>query len=237
VDRQPEQLGRPSLSGGVGYTQLADLYVRGWLAYELHRLQPEDRYEAAVRTCLDRLTAHYNPGLRLLMENAATGNAAEFHRLPEGRLICTGSSMEVSWLFLRMLEKWPDEAKRQMLLDAILGAMEYGWDGEYGGLFYLQDVDRRPTTALESNMKLWWPHTEGILANAIAYRQTGDERYLQWWRRTDEYASRTFRDPTRGEWFGYCDRRGEVSTGMKGGPYKGVFHVPRMLLFTLQAYS
>jgi hypothetical protein len=28
-----------------------------------------------------------------------------------------------------------------------------------------------------------------------------------------------------------------VATAMKGGTYKGIFHVPRMLLFTLQAYA
>lgn len=32
-----------------------------------------------------------------------------------------------------------------------------------------------------------------------------------------------------GAWFGYLDRRGDVSQRFKGGPYKGFFHVPRAL--------
>lgn len=38
-----------------------------------------------------------------------------------------------------------------------------------------------------------------------------------------------FPDPGHGEWYGYLDRRGEVTHRFKGGPYKGCFHVPRAL--------
>lgn len=235
--RTPSLLGRPSLEGGVGYTQLADLYVLGWLAFELDQVHADSRYAEVIRGCLQRLVAHYHPEHRLLMENAATGDVAAFREFPEGRMICTGSSLEVCWLFLHMLEKYPDPAMEQMLLEAILGALEYGWDKEFGGLTYFQDLNGRPPVALESNMKLWWSHTEAIYASALAYRKTGDERYLAWWQRVDEYSFRVFADGERGEWFGYCDRRGAVATPLKGGPYKGIFHVPRALLFTLQAYS
>jgi len=30
-----------------------------------------------------------------------------------------------------------------------------------------------------------------------------------------------------GEWFGYLDRRGEPALSLKGGTWKGFFHVPR----------
>lgn len=235
--RNPALLGRPSLAGGMAYTQLADLYVLGWLAFELDAVHDDPRYVGIIQGCLRRLMAHFHAGHRLLMENAAAGDAVLFGQSPEGRLICTGSSLEVCWLFLHMLGKWPDPAMEQMLLDAILGALEYGWDKEYGGLYYFQDVDGRPPVALESNMKLWWPHTEAIYACAMAFKRTADKRYLEWWRRVDSYSFRVFADARNGEWFGYCDRRGEVATPMKGGPYKGIFHVPRCLLFTLQAYS
>jgi len=234
--RKPDLLGRPALAGGIGYTQLADLYVLGWLAFELDQVHGDRRYGEVIQTCLRRLTVHFHPEHRVLMENAATGDAEEFRQFPEGRLICTGSSLEVCWLFLHMLKKWPDAAMERMLLESILGAMEYGWDKEYGGLYYFQDLQGRPPVALESNMKLWWPHTEAIYACALAYRMTGDSRYKEWWRRVDEYSFRVFADSECGEWFGYCDRRGEVATPIKGGPYKGIFHVPRALLFTIQAY-
>ena len=235
--RKPELLGRPALPGGLEYTQLADLYVVGWLAFELDAVHGDPRYAQVIQSCLRRLMAHFNPEHRLLMENAAADDARAFRRFPEGRLICAGSSLEVCWLFLRMLEKWPNATMEQMLLESILGALEYGWDHEFGGLYYFQDLDGRPPVALESNMKLWWPHTEAIYACAWAYKHTGDERYLEWWRRVDAYAFRVFADAEQGEWFGYCDRRGEIATRLKGGPYKGIFHVPRALLFTLQEYS
>lgn len=235
--RRPDLLGRPHLPGGQPYTQLADLYVLGWLAFELDAVHADPRYRQVITACLQRLQAHYHPGLQLLMENAPLGDAAAFRTLPEGRLICTGSSLEVCWLFLHMLTRYPDPAVEKLLLDAILGALAYGWDNEFGGLYYFQDVEGRPPVALESNMKLWWPHTEAIYAAALAYRMTEDGRYLEWWKRVDEYAFATFPDRVHGEWFGYCDRRGQVATQLKGGPYKGIFHVPRALLFTLQAYS
>jgi len=38
-----------------------------------------------------------------------------------------------------------------------------------------------------------------------------------------------FRDPEYGEWFGYLNRRGEVLLSLKGGKWKGCFHIPRSL--------
>jgi len=102
-----------------------------------------------------------------------------------------------------MLKKYPNATTEQMLLESILGALEYGWDKEFGGLTYFQDLNGRPPVALESNMKLWWSHTEGIYAAALGYKQTGDERYLEWWRKVDEYSFRVFADGQHGEWFGY----------------------------------
>ena len=83
-------------------------------------------------------------------------------------------------------------------------------------------------------MKLWWPHTEAIYALVLAYTKTGDAKWLRWLERVDAYTFRTFVDWEHGEWFGYCDRYGKPALELKGGPYKGFFHVPRCLLFSLQ---
>ena len=39
-----------------------------------------------------------------------------------------------------------------------------------------------------------------------------------------------FPDKEYGEWFGYLDRYGKVANQLKGGKWKGFFHLPRMLL-------
>ena len=83
-------------------------------------------------------------------------------------------------------------------------------------------------------MKLWWPHTEAIYALVLAYTLTHEERWLRWLERVDRYAYAHFADPEYGEWFGYCDRRGHLTHTCKGGNYKGCFHVPRALLFSIQ---
>jgi len=94
------------------------------------------------------------------------------------------------------------------------------------------DIEGRPPLPLESNMKLWWPHTEAIYATILAYSITREPRWLDWLERLDSYAFSHFSDPEFGEWFGYCDRQGNLTNPAKGNNYKGCFHVPRMLLMS-----
>jgi N-acylglucosamine 2-epimerase len=109
-----------------------------------------------------------------------------------------------------------------------------GWDPEYGGLYYFMDIQGKPTLQLEASMKLWWVHTEAIYALVLAYTLTHEPRWLEWLERVHTYAYQHFADPEYGEWFGYCDRYGKVTHTLKGGSYKGFFHVPRSLLFSIQ---
>jgi N-acylglucosamine 2-epimerase len=96
------------------------------------------------------------------------------------------------------------------------------------------DGEGLPAMPLESNMKLWWPHTEAIYATILAYSRTRDQKWLEWLERVDQYAFAHFSDAAYGEWFGYCDRYGRLTNTAKGNNYKGCFHVPRMLLLSMQ---
>ncbi|MBQ8969087.1 MAG: AGE family epimerase/isomerase [Bacteroidaceae bacterium] len=74
------------------------------------------------------------------------------------------------------------------------------------------------------------------------YELTGNEQCLEWFKRVHDYTWSHFRDaeyPVIGrsegatlapqECFGYQNRRGEVLLTLKGGKWKGCFHVPRGL--------
>ncbi|MEO8127902.1 MAG: AGE family epimerase/isomerase, partial [Bryobacteraceae bacterium] len=185
-------------------------------------------YGEVMRECLAAAFPHYDPERRILMENAG------FADTPEGRLFCPGSSLEVAWFLLHLLQRFPDDARRRQVLEIIEGSLEFGWDGEFGGLYYFMDVNGRPTLQLESSMKLWWPHTEAIYAVLLAHSISGDEKWMAWLERLDTYAYKHFADPEYGEWFGYCDRQGNLTHSLKGNNYKGSFHVPRFLLLSIQ---
>jgi len=64
---------------------------------------------------------------------------------------------------------------------------------------------------------------------AKAWTMTGDERCAEWFQTLHDYTWNHFRDPDHGEWFGYLNRRGEVLLPLKGGKWKGCFHIPRSL--------
>ena len=67
-------------------------------------------------------------------------------------------------------------------------------------------------------------------AMAMAYACTGREDCLRWLVTIDQYINNHYVDPDHGEWFGYLNRRGERLLDIKGGRWKGCFHVPRALL-------
>ncbi|MDD4632582.1 MAG: AGE family epimerase/isomerase, partial [Proteiniphilum sp.] len=61
------------------------------------------------------------------------------------------------------------------------------------------------------------------------YQLTGSETCLQWFEKVHDYTWSHFKDPEYSEWWGYLNRRGEVLLDLKGGKWKGCFHVPRGL--------
>ncbi|KAH3740178.1 hypothetical protein DPMN_046875 [Dreissena polymorpha] len=90
---------------------------------------------------------------------------------------------------------------------------------------------------LEWNMKMWWVHTETMVAFLMAYQHTRDGDHLDSFARVYDYCYSNHVDKKQGEWYGYLNRDGSVSMRFKGGPWKGCFHVPRSLLYCKQMLS
>jgi N-acylglucosamine 2-epimerase len=230
----PTLLDRYALPGQIPTSNLADLLVVGLMALDLARHTGDPRYAEVVAATIAGVARHYDPERRIFRENVAR-DGRDLSALPEGRLFNPGHAIETAWILLHMLELLPNDAVQQIALDAILGSLELGWDEPYGGILYFVDLQGRPTLQLEATMKLWWPHAEAIYALVLAYTRTGDPRFLAWLERVDAYTYSHFVDAEHGEWFGYCERDGSLALSSKGGNYKGFFHVPRALLFSIQA--
>lgn len=145
----------------------------------------------------------------------------------EGRLINPGHGIEAMWFMMDLASRTSDRALIERAKEVTLRLLEYGWDKEFGGIFYFLDVKENPPQQLEWDQKLWWVHLETLIALAKAYQLTGDQRCREWFIRVHEYSWNHFADPQHGEWFGYLNRRGEVLLKLKGGKWKGCFHVPR----------
>ncbi len=234
--KDPQLMDRPALAGSPPLSNLANVMVLASMAIELMQVDADPRYLDVMRAAMDGVVAHYDAERRILIENVAL-DGRDLTAWPEGRLFNPGHSIEVAWFLLHMLEHIPSERHRQLALDALEGSLTYGWDAQHGGLLYFMDTHGRPTLQLEATMKLWWPHTEAIYALVLAYTETGEARWLEWLEKVDRYSFETFVDPVHGEWFGYCDRRGDLALTAKGGSYKGFFHVPRALLFSVQRFE
>ena len=152
----------------------------------------------------------------------------------EGRLFNTGHVLEAMWFIMDLAVRKEDESLINQALERAFRSLDYGWDKQYGGIFYFLDIRGHPPQQLEWDQKLWWVHLEALLCMAKAYRLTQDERALHWFEKLHDYTWSHFKDTEHPEWFGYLNRRGEVLLPLKGGKWKGCFHVPRALYYISQ---
>ena len=212
---------------------LANPMVLASMALELLRVEDRLEIRQVLAESMQAILRHYDAERGILVENVAL-DGSDLSAWPEGRLFNPGHSIECGWFMLHILEQMPDAEQEAIALRVIENSLALGWDERYGGLTYLMDLAGQPTLQLESSMKLWWPLTEALYALVCAYARTRDERWIRWLERVDRYAYEHFCDPVCGEWYGYCDREGRLTHTCKGGNYKGCFHVPRFLLFSIQ---
>ncbi|WP_276482068.1 AGE family epimerase/isomerase [Paraflavitalea pollutisoli] len=198
------------------------------LSLELEHLLGASRVDEFIPTVIHEvMDVFYQPQHGLILENVQPNGA--FSDSFEGRLINPGHTIEAMWFIMDLAKRMGDEALIRRACDIMLHTLEYGWDKEFGGILYFLDVLGNPPQQLEWDQKLWWVHAEALVALSKGYALTGDERCLDWFKKVHQYTWDHFRDEQYGEWFGYLNRRGEVLLDLKGGKWKGCFHIPRSL--------
>lgn len=148
----------------------------------------------------------------------------------DGRLLNPGHAIEAMWFIMDLGKRLGRQDLIEKACQIAIQEAEYGWDKEFGGIFYFMDRKGYPMQQLEWDQKLWWVHIETLITMLKGYQLTGNEECLAWFERVHEYVWSHFADPEYPEWFGYMNRRGERLLSLKGGKWKGCFHVPRGLL-------
>ncbi|MFN5513380.1 MAG: AGE family epimerase/isomerase [Cyanobacteriota bacterium] len=198
-------------------------------------LPPEVIDQVLNQTVAEVMGDFLDPGLGLLRE--AVGPQGEISDSFEGRLLNPGHGMEALWFVMDIARRRGQADLITQAADCLLKTLEYAWDQEHGGLFYFLDSQGRPPQQLEWDQKLWWVHLETCVAFALAFQLTGREDCWQAFLTVHDYTLAHFPDPEGGEWYGYLNRRGEVLLPLKGGKWKGCFHVPRALLLCWRIFA
>lgn len=177
---------------------------------------------------------HFNEQYGALMECVGP-NGEYVNYVSSGRITNPGHCMEAAWGLLREAEELNMPELIPFVEKVYAGAMKHGWDKAFGGLLYLVDIEGYPPQAYEHDMKLWWVHTEALIAAIKLYRVTGKECYFDDFKMIVEYCFAHFNDETYGEWYGYLRRDGApTEPRAKGNVFKGPFHVPRMYCEVIQ---
>ncbi len=206
------------------------------LTLELEWMLDSATYNEAVDTCLREVFTLFLDERRMVLHEHVAPNGARLDCF-EGRVLNPGHGIEAMWFLMDLAERRNDRALIEKAVDVALHTLELGWDKERQGIFYFLDAAGHPPQQLEWDQKLWWVHMETLVALLKGYRLTGRKACWQWFERVHAYTWKRFPDPEYGEWFGYLNRAGKVLLPLKGGKWKGCFHVPRGLYLCLREFE
>ncbi|MFA5587731.1 MAG: AGE family epimerase/isomerase [Mariniphaga sp.] len=197
------------------------------LALEVEHLLDEEILQKTMDECIHEVMEVFlRPELGgIIVENVNTdGSLSDTF---DGRLINPGHAIEAMWFIMDLGKRLYRQELVEKAVETTLAMIEYGWDKQYGGIFYFMDRLGHPTQQLEWNQKLWWVHIETLISLLKGYRLTKNEECLHWYEKVHDYTWSHFKDPEHPEWWGYLNRQGDVLLDLKGGKWKGCFHVPR----------
>jgi N-acylglucosamine 2-epimerase len=198
------------------------------LSLEMEDLLEDKELDAILDLCVSEVMDLFlDERLNVLFENISPdGSHPDCF---EGRLINPGHGIEAMWFVMDIARRRNDGKLIDKAVDVILSTLDLAWDAEFDGIYYFLDSQGKPPLQLEWDQKLWWVHLETLVALIMGYRLTGRDKCRQWFETVHDYVWNRFPDQEYGEWFGYLNRQGQKLLELKGGKWKGCFHVPRAL--------
>ncbi|MFA5263537.1 MAG: AGE family epimerase/isomerase [Opitutaceae bacterium] len=193
-------------------------------------------FNQAVDNCLKEVFTLFLDEKRQVLREQVAPDGSKLDCF-EGRVLNPGHGIEAMWFIMDIAERRNDRPLIEKAVDVALHTLELGWDKELGGIYYFLDAEGHPPQQLEWDQKLWWVHVETLVALLKGYRLTGRKACWDWYERLHDYTWKHFPDPKHGEWYGYLNRSGEVLLPLKGGKWKGCFHVPRGLYLCMREFE
>jgi N-acylglucosamine 2-epimerase len=210
------------------------------LVLEMEHILSPAEVETALDECVDTIMGRFvDPEAGIMFEHIAPDNSHP--DTFEGRLIIPGHGLEAMWFMMSIGERRRDQALITEAIQTALNILEFGWDREFHGLFYFMDFKGKPLLQLEWDQKLWWVHAEALVATAKAVRLAPTEELRatawQWYKTLHDYTWSSFPDSEFGEWFGYLHRDRRHVNELKGGKWKGCYHIPRALYICMREFE
>ena len=203
------------------------------LSLELEHLLEKDTVSVLIEEVIfEVMEVFYKKDENLIYENVTSdGSLSDSF---EGRLLNPGHGIEAMWFIMDLGLRLKNQRLIEKAAAISYSILDYSWDNQHEGIFYFLDSKGYPPQQLEWDQKLWWVHVETLVCMAKAHTLTGDARAKHWFEKVHKYTWHHFKDTEYLEWFVYLNRRGEVLLPLKGGKWKGCFHIPRGLY---QVYS
>ncbi len=131
-----------------------------------------------------------------------------------------GHQLEWSKLLMILDGERPNEKWLPKAQSLYCAAMRTGWDKTFGGIVYGVAPDGKYC----STNKYFWVQAEGFAAAWRLYKTTGEDQYLQDYRRIWRWSWEHMIDNVHGEWFRVRNREGSALDNKKSPYGKTGYH-------------
>ena len=202
-------------------------------AFVLNECFNSSKYDEDIASAIEDIFTFWNDDVEMMFENINPNGSFDLDSC-DGRLINPGHALEAMWFGMQYAEKKKDRHLIADICELTGKILAYGWDEEFGGIYYFKDALSKPLREPKTCLKVWWGQNEAAIGALYAYKLSGDKAFLDWFRKIEEWSWKNFRDPECGEWFGYVDRTGNVCHEFKSNGWKTFFHVPRYLFICIK---
>ncbi len=139
-----------------------------------------------------------------------------------------GHNQEVVWMFYRLYlltgkNEYLDKAK-------IITEKIYKWGFCDNGAWYTGVGRTNPS--LHTDFSYWWIQAYGNMFDLFLYKNTGDEKYLDHFKKGADFWNKYFIDNKYGDTYTGVYLDGTIKDGTKAGKYKTSYHTMEYCLLT-----
>lgn len=131
-----------------------------------------------------------------------------------------GHQVEWTKLLLQLNHHRPSDWMQERATALFAGALEHGWDHEFGGLVY----GFRPDSGFADAGKYFWVQAEAFAAAWRLYKLTGDNQYRDHYTALWQWCWQFLIDHEQGAWFRIRQRDGAAVDNLKSPPGKTDYH-------------